>query len=85
MEVINFNVIVKHSSGALVYIGQILGQNHITTHDLRETDIVMDDDGSKVDEVYIICCKGSENDFERIKVRYFKNDEIMYEGLKSLI
>lgn len=80
----NFRVVVQHTYITALNIARILQSFGVAITELREADIVADSDGSKQDSAYIICCEGSKYAYHKFMKRY-SMDEIMYEGVKTLI
>ena len=83
-EEIDFRVITEKEMTTVRYVSVILGNNGFRICDLRETDIVKDSDNSKVQSVYVICCRGNKKDVERFKIRNKIYTEIEYEGIRTL-
>lgn len=83
MFTINFRVKIQHSDEAARNVSNLLRRNSIIVYDLREADIVKNDDLSKVGEVYLLCCKGSVFNYYKIKMKYYHDEEIL-EGFKTL-
>lgn len=79
-----FRVVIKKLEEAVINVSNILRENGFVINDLRESNIVMDSDGSLVESIYILCCVGDEKDYENFKSKN-KYDEIQHEGFKTLI
>lgn len=79
-----FRVVTQHTDDAMWNIANILGTLGIKITNLREADIVADADGSKQGSTYIVCCEGSKSAYRKLMKKY-SLDEIMYEGVKTLI
>lgn len=80
----DFRVVTRHNESAAWHIADILRSLGIKIMDLREADIVADADGSKRGSAYILCCKGSNFAYRRL-MKVYSYDEILYEGVKTLI
>lgn len=81
---IKFRVVVQHTYVAALNIATILQSLGVAITELREADIVADADGSKHGSTYVICCEGSRYAYHKLMKKY-SMDEIMYEGVKTLI
>lgn len=84
MQAIDFHVLSQHCNEALQNFPILLRKQGFKILDLREADLVSDADGSKVEEVYIWCCRGSAKDLLEFK-KLGNYDEITYEGKNTLI
>lgn len=78
-----FQVISQHRNEALYSVPLMLERMGCKVIEIRESDIIDETDGSKIDEVYVYVCKGTPMDYMRIRKRY--TDEIVYEGRKTLM
>lgn len=86
MEIIEFKVVVKHTEEAVINICAEFVEEGFEFYDLRESEIVKDQDGSKIDDVYILYFRGSEKRYNEIKAFSKRGySEIIYEGMKTLI
>lgn len=79
-----FRVVVQHTYITALNIATILQSFGVAITELREADIVADADGSKQGSAYVICCEGSRYAYLKFMKKY-SMDEIMYEGVKTLI
>ena len=79
-----FRVVVQHTDDAMWNIANILGSLGVKVTSLREADIVADADGSKHGSTYIVCCDGTERAYRKLMKKY-SLDEIIYEGVKTLM
>ena len=80
----NFRVVVQHTYVTALNIATILQSFGVVITELRDADIVADADGSKQGSTYIVCCEGSKSAYRKLMKKY-SLDEIMYEGVKTLI
>jgi acetolactate synthase small subunit len=81
---IRFNIVVRHTEEALYHISARAREFGAKVIDVRETDIIMEADGTKVSEVYILVCVAHRLVLETMKER-MHFDEIEYEGRRTLI
>jgi phosphopantetheine adenylyltransferase len=81
---IEFRVVVQHTYVAALNVATALQSLGVAITELREADIVADADGSKHGSTYIVCCEGSRYAYHKFMKEY-SMDEIMYEGVKTLI
>lgn len=79
-----FNVATLHIDEALENFPETLRRHGFKIIDLREADIVNDYDNSKVTEIYVWQCVGTMRKYLKFK-RYGKYEQIIYEGLPTLI
>lgn len=79
-----FRVVTQHTENALWNVARRLFSFRIKITSLREADIVKDSDGSNQGSVYILCCKGTRAAYRKLMKKY-SYDEMMYEGVKTLI
>jgi hypothetical protein len=82
--IIDFRMVIQRLEKAAVNVSKILRKNGFKIYDLKESDIVLTSDKSKVSSVYILCCQGKTSDYERFKNQQ-KLTEMMYEGFKTLM
>ena len=83
MAKIEFNVLSKHVDGALEKLPILFKKDGLKIIDLREADIISIVDNSKIDSVYIWCCKSSKRNYIKFKEKY-NYREFMYEGRPTL-
>jgi len=79
-----FRVITQYSQQSASNIVDLLKKEGFKVQDLKESEIVNTSDNSKVQSVYIICCKGEIKEFERFKHKH-QFTEIIYEGFRTLM
>lgn len=79
-----FRVVVNHIDAVARAIADLLRSFGIRVTNLREADIVADADGSIHGNVYILCCEGSRLAYRKF-MKTYSFDEIMYEGVKTLM
>lgn len=78
-----FNLVVVHEIETARTIALFVKSMGAKVLELKETDIV-DSDGCKQVEVYILVCSGSHSVYKKIK-QFTRMTEIVYEGSKTLI
>lgn len=84
-QIMDFNVIFRDSKEDVTNWSKFLKEFFgFEIFDLREADIVDDKNNSKIDKVYILCCRGSKNRYLVLKT-FFKHEETEYEGKPSLM
>jgi hypothetical protein len=83
-EIVKFRMVIQHLDEAVERVAMVLRMSGFDVYDLRESDIVMNSDGSKISSVYVLCCKGKMRDYERFK-RERQLTEIVYEGYVTLM
>ena len=81
---IEFRVVVRHTYIAALKAATILQSFGVMITELREADIVVDADDSKHGSMYVICCEGPRYAYHKFMKKH-SMDEIMYEGVKTLI
>ena len=81
---VEFRLLCQHSEEAAINVSDYVRREGFSILDLREAEIVMNSDNSKIDSVYVMCCEGSELEYHRLRRNHdFK--EIMYENYKTLM
>lgn len=84
MENMVFRVVTNHDDAIAKKAVADIRSFGIEVFGVREADIVKDSDNSKVDETYILECRGSLFDYKRLK-KHIEAEEIIYEGFKTLM
>ena len=79
-----FRIVLQHSMDGARYITAVAKLYGIVVDDLKESEIIDNTTNEVVDQVYILCCFGSDENFEKLKKDYFSS-EIEYEGFRTIM
>ena len=80
----DFRVLTVYDVEKAKTVADTIRSYGVEIYDIRETSILNDSDDSEVVKVFILCCKGLWSSYMDIK-KYERYDEIIYEGVKTLI
>jgi hypothetical protein len=80
----NFRVAIRHDELAANTLKTMATNHNIKITDLREADVIQKSDDKTMGNLYIVCCEGSIFSYSSFKKKY-KFDEILYEGVKTLM
>ena len=79
-----FRIAIKHSDKAVKTAIELMEDYNIKVYNLREAEMVDNKDGSKMGEVYLLCCESSAWEYLKIKKEHF-NTVIKHEGFRTLM
>ena len=79
-----FRIALQHSMDGAGYISAVAKLYGIIVDDVKESEIVDTDTNKVLGQVYILCCFGSVENFEKLKKDYFSS-EIEYEGFRTIM
>ena len=80
---IEFRVLVKYNELAAQNKTALLRAEGFEVYDVKEAELQMKSDGTKMGDMYILCCKGHWINYMLFKLKY-KLEESIYEGMRTL-